>query len=274
MFASERQQLIIGTARKQGSVDVAKLADEYEVTTETIRRDLTKLEQMGLLRRVHGGAIPVERMQVVPTVEERAASRAAEKRAIAIAALAELPLQGAVLIDSGTTTSRLADIFPEDREITVITNALPTSEALLTKPRLTVFQLGGRIRRHTIATVETWALQALAEVRVDVAFLGSYGVSATQGLTTPDPSEGAVKRAMAETARRVVVLADHTKIGAEHMSIWASISDIDLLITDREAPAKSVGELTRAGLEVRLAGGDGNGAVPSEEVAATHLIEN
>src|SRR3954452_10456693 len=122
MYAEERQQEILRAARGAGRVDVVTLAEQFGVTTETIRRDLTQLEQAGVLRRVHGGAIPIGRLTFERGLEARRVSMTAEKERIARAALAELPEQGTILLDAGTTTAALADILPVDRDLVVVTN--------------------------------------------------------------------------------------------------------------------------------------------------------
>jgi DeoR family transcriptional regulator, fructose operon transcriptional repressor len=175
MYAAERQQEIVDRARRDGRVDVATLAEELAVTTETVRRDLDQLERQGLVRRVHGGALPVERLRLEAEVSERALAMAAEKERIAKAALAHVPHEGTVLIDAGTTTARLAELLPDDRELTVVTNSLPIALTLATRLRLTVLTVGGRVRGKTLAQVDRWALRSLAEIRVDVAFLATNG---------------------------------------------------------------------------------------------------
>ena len=130
MYAPERQQAILGRARSAGRVDVNSLADVFDVTPETIRRDLTGLERRGVLRRVHGGAIPVERLSIEPAVEERYGVNAAQKERIAKAALDQLPDGGSIIIDAGTTTVRFAEMLPTDRSYTVVTNALPIAALL------------------------------------------------------------------------------------------------------------------------------------------------
>src|SRR4051795_9510037 len=117
MYAEERQQEILRLARAEGRVDVPALAADLDVTTETIRRDLTVLERAGMVRRVHGGAIPVERLGFEPTLSTRDTVMTAEKERIAKAALAELPDDGAILLDAGSTTHRLAEAIPADREL-------------------------------------------------------------------------------------------------------------------------------------------------------------
>jgi DeoR family fructose operon transcriptional repressor len=250
MYAEERHQLIVERARAAGRVDVGTLAELFEVTPETVRRDLTALERHGLLRRVHGGAIPVERLGFEPALATRDAVLTAEKDRIAKAAVEELPDEGSILLDAGTTTARLAEALPTDRELTVVTNALPIALTLSARRNVTVHLVGGRIRSRTLAGVDAWALRALADVFVDVAFMGTNGISRERGLTTPDAAEAAVKQAMIAAARRAVVLADHTKVGVDHFARFGSLDDIDALITDSGVDHDLAADLAGTGLRV------------------------
>src|SRR3954451_15351797 len=195
MYAEERQSAIVAQARADGRVDVTALAEEFGVTTETVRRDLTVLERAGLLRRVHGGAIPVERLGFEPALATRDSVLTAEKERIAKAALAEIPEDGAILLDAGSTTRRLAEAIPTDRELTVVTTSPPLAALLAQRASLSVIMIGGRVRGRTLATVDDWALQPLKHLHVDVAFMATNGLSAEHGLTTPDPAEASMKRA-------------------------------------------------------------------------------
>src|SRR5712691_3004847 len=168
MYAEERQQEILRRARAEGRVDVVRLAEDLAVTSETIRRDLTVLERAGVLRRVHGGAIPVERLGFEPAVAARDAVMTAEKERIAKAALAELPEGGSIIIDAGTTTGRLVEALPADYEVTVVVNSPPLAASLAMRANVTVIVLGGRLRGRTLATVDDMMLQPLSQLHVDV----------------------------------------------------------------------------------------------------------
>jgi DeoR family fructose operon transcriptional repressor len=253
MYQEERHAAIIERARSNGRVDVAGLAAEFDVTPETVRRDLTSLERHGLLRRVHGGAIPIGRLGFEPGVNARDSAMAPEKDRIAQAALAELPAEGAILLDAGTTTARLAETLPTDRELTVVTNSLPIAMTLSTRPNVTVLTVGGRVRGRTLAMVDQWALRVLAETFLDVAFLGTNGISVERGLTTPDVAEAAVKRAMLQSARRAVVLADHTKVGNDCFARFGDLEEVDTLISDGGLNLDLAADLQAAGPRVVLA---------------------
>jgi len=253
VFAEERHQEILQRARENGRVDVASLAVELDVTPETVRRDLSTLERAGLVRRVHGGAIAIERLGFEPAVSARESLLTAEKTRIGKAALADLPDSGAILLDAGTTTRQLADMVPTDVELTVVINSPLLATILARRSNLTVIMLGGRVRGRTLAAVGDWATAALASIHVDVAFMATNGISVERGLTTPDPTEAATKAAMIAAARRTVLLADHTKIGNDYFARFGDLDAVDTFITDTGAEAELVDEISEAGPRVVLA---------------------
>lgn len=250
MYAEERQRLIVERARAEGRVEVAALADELDVTPETVRRDLTRLERLGHLKRVHGGAIPLDRLGFEPPVSARDVAMTAEKERIAKAALDLVPDEGAILLDAGTTTARLASALPADRELTVVTNALDIATRLASNPLLTVLMIGGRVRGRTLAAVDSWAADMLRDLYVDVAFIATNGVSVERGLTTPDPTEASIKSLMVASARRTVLLADHTKVGNDHLVKFADLDQIDTVITDSGLDTRLHADLEAAGPQV------------------------
>ncbi|MEU6115709.1 DeoR/GlpR family DNA-binding transcription regulator [Streptomyces sp. NPDC047117] len=250
MYAAERQQEILRLARDSGRVDVLSLAEEFQVTAETVRRDLKALDRAGLVRRVHGGAIPAGRLDFEPDLAERDTVAADEKDRIARAALAELPDDGSVILDAGTTAARLAGEFPLESDVTVVTHGLPVAARLADHPGLTLHLVGGRIRHRTRAAVDDWALRAYREINADVLFLATNGFSLEGGLTTPDLAEAAVKRAVIAAARRVVLIADSSKFGQQHFARFGDLSDVDLLITDTGLSPENALAIERAGTEV------------------------
>ncbi|MEU1872864.1 DeoR/GlpR family DNA-binding transcription regulator [Streptomyces sp. NPDC048376] len=250
MYAPERQQEILRLARDGGRVDVVSLAEEFQVTAETIRRDLKALDRAGLLRRVHGGAIPAGRLDFEPDLAERESTAADEKDRIARAALAQLPAEGTLILDAGTTVARMAAAIPPEASLTVVTHSLPIAARLADHPGIQLHLVGGRVRNRTRAAVDAWALRAYGEIRADVAVVAANGFSVEHGLTTPDLAEAAVKRAALTAARRVVLLADSSKYAQEHFARFGALSDVDLLITDNGLTPEDAGDVERAGTEV------------------------
>ncbi|MFI5807579.1 DeoR/GlpR family DNA-binding transcription regulator [Streptomyces sp. NPDC051561] len=250
MYAPERQQEILRLAREGGRVDVLSLADTFQVTAETVRRDLKALDRAGLVRRVHGGAIPAGRLDFEPDLAERESTAADEKDRIAHAAIAELPSEGSVVLDAGSTAARLAAGVPLECALTVVTHSLPAAARLADHPGIDLHLVGGRVRHRTRAAVDAWALRAYGEIRADVVFLGTNGFTLEHGLTTPDLAEASVKRALIASGRRVVLLADSAKHGQEHFARFGGLTDIDLLITDTGLNPADEAALTAAGVEV------------------------
>jgi len=232
MHQHERHNLIVSRARAATRIEVSALAEEMDVTPETVRRDLTVLER--------------------PTLDVRSGHRAADKQRIAQAALAFVPEAGTILLDAGTTTIGVAEGLPREGELNVLTNSLPVAAVIARRPDLSLYVLGGRVRSRTQATIGSWGLGPLRDVHIDVAFIGTNGLSLTAGLTTPDQAEAATKQAMMAAAAQVVVLADSSKVGAAHFAKFGSLADIDVLITDSGIDPEVLDEIRATGPEVVL----------------------
>ena len=255
MYPEERQQTIALLVGQRGRLSVTSAAEEFGVTTETVRRDLAVLERAGMLRRVHGGAVPVNAVALVELgLGERTGRLAEQKARIAAAALDYLPgTNGSIILDGGTTTAALAELLPTDRRLLVVTNAVPIAARLANAPGLSLQMLGGRVRGVTQCAVGDSAVRKLADLRVDVAFMGTNGITPNHGFTTPDEEEALVKRAMVSAGQRVIVLADSSKLLRETMVRFASPDDVDVLITDDGADRETLAALDDAGIEVVVA---------------------
>ncbi len=250
MYAPERQQSILDLTRAEGRVEVLGLAERLGVTPETVRRDLTALERRGLVRRVHGGALPVERLESEVNLHTRMSKASTEKQRIARRALEEIPTGGSVLLDSGTTTLAIAEQLPADLDLTVVTNSVTIAAVLHGHPGVRLNMLGGRVRSRTGAAVGVWLEHSLTDVCVDVAFLGTNGYAVERGMTTPDQVESAAKRAMAQAARRVVVVSDSTKAGQVHLHRFLRVDEVAMLITDDGLDDETTEHLDVAGTDV------------------------
>lgn len=259
MYATERHEQIERLLIAEGRVSVVSLAEQFDVTTETIRRDLDHLESIGALRRVHGGAVPADRASTrEPSIAERLQHHGAAKAAIARRALDALGdgFSGSVFLDAGTTTGAVAAALAPSlaqSHIEVVTHSLTLGHALAGVQGVSLTFIGGRVRGLTAAAVGADTVRTIEGLRPDVAFVGTNGVSASFGLSTPDPDEAAVKRAVVEAARRVVVVADAEKLDAELLVGFAALSDIDVLVTDAAPGAGLATALDEAGVEVWLA---------------------
>ena len=246
----DRQHAIYMLALSQGSVDVADLARRYEVSTETIRRDLSDMQERNLLRRVHGGAVPVERINHEPMLAARDVVNAEEKLRIATKAVEEVPERGSVIIDSGSTTQRLAEVFPVQREVHVVTNSLMTALTLSRRGLRKLTVLGGAVRTNTLAMVDDTTRAELEHMAIDLLFISCDGLSFQHGLTTPYREEHTIKRAMIERARRVVAMVDHSKFGNVQMFSFAAFDEIDVLVTGMNAAPDAAAALSNHGITV------------------------
>lgn len=255
MYAEERQQAIAALVAERGRMSVNELADAYDVTTETVRRDLSGLERAGLVRRVHGGAVPAGALTVIePVLSDRDAAHTDEKERIAEAALDLLPAgEPSVLIDAGTTTARLAALLPRDRRLTVITHAVPVASRVAQLPLVELHLLPGRVRMATQAAVGADTVAALDGIYADIAFVGTNGISVKHGLTTPDREEAATKRALIASAAHTVLMTDSSKVDGDSLMRFAELGDIDTMVTDRGLPRALRTALTRAGVKVVIA---------------------
>ena len=257
MYAEERRTAIAEEARAVGRVRVTELAERFDVAPETIRRDLDALEAEGLLQRVHGGAIAIATEAEEANLTTRQVENAQAKQAIAAAALAYVPrTAGSIIIDAGSTTGALATTLVQQQwpaRLSVVTNSVAALSTLADTEAHDVFMLGGAVRAITGCVVGPSTLEQLGRVRADVAFLGTNGISAGFGLTTPDPTEGAAKRAMVAAARLRVVLADRTKFGHDYFISFAQLSDLDVLVTDAKPTGSLASALSAHEIEVVVA---------------------
>jgi len=246
----DRQHAIYMLALRDGSVDVADLAQRHDVTTETIRRDLSDLQGQQLLRRVHGGAIPVERVHFEPLIENREVVHAAEKLRIATRAIEFVPERGSVILDGGSTNHRLAQVFPVERDVHVVTNSLLIALTLSRRGLRELTVLGGSVRTKRLSMVDETTAEALRHLAIDALFFSCDGLSFQHGLTTPYREERSIKRAMMSCARETIALVDHSKFGNVQMFSFAAFEEIDVLITDDRADDDAVAILAGHDLKI------------------------
>jgi len=258
MYATERHESIALALESAGRVSVSQLASDLDVTAETVRRDLDQLELAGVLRRVHGGAIAASRGSVTEiALGDRRAEHHDAKSAIVAIAMRMLPptFRGSVLLDAGTTTALLAERLStwtpaHGQQLTVITNSVQNLQSLDSNPHLDLHLLGGRLRGITGALVGAGTVAQLEALRPDISFVGTNGLSAGFGLSTPDELEGAVKGAMVRCSRRAVVLADSTKLDQEALVRFAGLDEIDTLVTETAPTGDLLAALEAADVEV------------------------
>ena len=250
-LAPQRREHIRLLVRESGIARVEDLRRELTASVATVRRDLEVLEEEGLLRRVHGGAVSMESRLEEAVFDDKTNQFSIEKRAIAEKAYKVIGQEGSLYLDGGSTTLCLARLLKERNDLTVVTNSLrAAAEPADSGPRLIL--TGGELRRISQTMVGPLTSAVLEQVRVDKAFMGTMGFCLKNGLTTTDPNEAFVKSLVAEQATQVVLLADSSK--AEKVS-FARVSDwdrVDLLISDAMLPAVFSKSLSKMGVKTQL----------------------
>jgi DeoR/GlpR family transcriptional regulator of sugar metabolism len=250
VLTDERRALILDRLRSHGRVLAADLTAELDVSSDTIRRDLRELDGAGLLRRVHGGALP--RFGDGAPFEARA-RRAPEAKASIARRAAECVRDGQlVVLDGGTTTLEVARVLRDKPQLRarVTTTSPPIALALANHPGLEVTVVGGVLRPDSLVTVGATTVQELRLIRADVVFLGVCGLHPEIGVTTSDLEERHVKAAMIEGAAEVIALADHDKLGTAMSVVVAPLSAVTCLVTDKDADDGALAPYRALGIDV------------------------
>jgi DeoR/GlpR family transcriptional regulator of sugar metabolism len=254
--ADKRREYILEELKRCQQVKVSNLSERFGVSEVSIRRDLGLLENLGLLKRVHGGAIPNPGMGGGQTNSAKRQRQVEEKERIGRAA-AELIREGHRLIfDSGTTVVHLARNIPVDLlnsgNLTIITNSMPVVQELGPWKGVQLILLGGIYLPEYETAVGPQTVNNLKGLFADKMFLGTDGLSFSHGLTTANVLEAEVDKAMVEAASEIIVVADSSKIGVVGLATIMPLARIDKLITDANAPADFVAALREQGVEVTL----------------------
>lgn len=232
MLTEDRQGRIQKEIEKNHSVSVSELSAALQTSESTVRRDLLAMEEKGLLKRVHGGAVSLqaERALREPDVREKQALFAPEKEAIARYAASTIQKDDLVYLDAGTTTEKMIEVLTE-REATYVTNAF-FHAARLAERGFSVILTGGEVKPSTQALVGAACLESIRNYRFTKAFLGANGISLDGGFTTPNLNEAAVKRAAAQQSFVTYILADHSKFNRLSAVTFAPLPSA-CIVTDR-----------------------------------------
>ena len=252
LLPADRLQVIADLVRQQGSVRGRDLVEALGVTDETIRRDLARLAEQGIVRRAHGGAVALRPGDETDTAF-RLREHAREKLAIARRA-AELVADGSsIILDSGTTTLGLARALHDKRDLTVVTTAVTNALELVGVPGTTVIMTGGVIRPTTFGASGQLAAATLRDLHVDQTFLAIHSVSVAGGLTYPLLEEVDAKRAMIGAATEVILLADHSKFGRQALVRVAAITAVQRIVTTPGIDPDEVAAIRDLGIDLIIA---------------------
>jgi DeoR/GlpR family transcriptional regulator of sugar metabolism len=238
MLTSQRKQMILDRLEREGQVVARELSAKWEVSEDTIRRDLRELAGEGLLQRVHGGALPAS-----PAV-------------VNLAGRQLLATEGQVVaLDGGTTAVQVARAIPRNLAATIVTHSPTIAVELMEHATLEVVLIGGRLFKHSMVAMGTAALEQIARIRCDLFFMGVTGVHPTAGLTTGDFEEAAMKRALSRSAAETYVLVSAEKMGAASPYVVVGLGEVAGLITEAKVAARSLAPFRKMGLTVTVAAG-------------------
>ncbi len=251
MALSFRQTEIIEIARTDGRVIVEDLAQRFDVTLQTIRRDLTELADSGLLERVHGGAVPRTGVTNL-AYEERRLMNQAGKAAIAKVCAASIPENCSIILNLGTTTEAVARALLQHRNITVITNNMNVANILMANPGCDIMVAGGAFRRSDGGLVGELTTQFIEQFKVDYAVIGSSALDADGDLLDFDLAEVRVSKTIIRQARKVFLVCDHSKLGRSAPARLASLSEVNEVFTDQPLPQNLADKCRDWGTKVTL----------------------
>jgi DeoR/GlpR family transcriptional regulator of sugar metabolism len=246
----ERHDQIQSLVNSRGRMTVPELSTHFGVSEATIRRDLEELDDLGRIRRTHGGALQAEKIVKEPPISQRITENPEEKKQIGKAAVDLIQNGETIFLGSGTTVIEVARNLPPDIELTVITNSLPVVNELATHPGIELIVIGGVVRPRELSMVGHVAEQAVLEFRADRVFLGMYAIDADRGFTNDFPPEIMTDRAIISIAPQVIILADHTKFGRVNSMLVAPVTAANIIITDQDTPQEFVEQLRERGVQV------------------------
>lgn len=245
MLPEQRKQNIVELVTERDGCSVADIAEHEDVSKATVRRDLQELTENGRLNRSHGGAMPVTTVRTEKPFRQREARNLEAKQAIAKRAIREISSNHVVFFDAGTTTMQIAKEAPADVTFLPVMNS-PLLALEFGDRESDVKLTGGSLRHQTRALVGPIAESFLAKTRFDVLFLGTNGIE-PGGLTTPNEDEARMKERMIERADHVVLVSDSSKFGERCFIRFGTLSDIDVLVTERHPPEPIADAVERTG---------------------------
>lgn len=250
MLVAERYEKIVGLVNERGSIRVSELSELCQVTEETIRRDLDRLELAGRLRRSHGGAVSVKDVLHPETpYAEREILHADEKKRIAQEAIKRISAKERILLDASTTAWYMAGSVP-DLPLTVLTNSIKVATELSSKEKIEVISTGGILAQRSLSFVGPLAERSLDAYYVDKVFLSCKGVHLERGISESNELQARIKEKMIGMADEVILLADSSKFGVQAFTHVADLDQVDVIITDRRIPKETAELLENRGITV------------------------
>lgn len=256
LMTEQRRGQISELVEQLGAITSEELVKQYGVSLMTVWRDLTALEELGRLRRIRGGAVRLDRRsEAEPLYVSKQVINQSKKDAIArYAAEHFVDDNDIIFMEAGTTVAAMAKHLPAYKHLTVVGNGLGTMNELAKQlPEITVFCCGGMLRDVGLTFIGPQAEAYFRQLNARTCFLSATGITAAEGMTDPSLLEIQVKRAMAHNAERVVLLIDSTKFGVRSLAKIFDVSEVDILVTNADAPSAALEAMAAAGVEVHVA---------------------
>lgn len=249
---SKRQTAILDMVSRDGFVATEAMVAEFKVTPQTIRRDLNELGREGLLTRFHGGAGQAKSAQNQPYVDRlRSGVRAKQKIARLTASL--IPNGASLFLNIGTTTEAVAQALLQHEDLHVVTNNINVAQILSTNESFNIMLAGGQVRNHDGGITGAAAVDFVDSFRMDIGIVGISGIDEDGSLLDFDPEEVRTAQSILRNSKRVILVADQHKFGRQAMNRMGTLSDLDILVTDKELRPEFSSLCRRANLEVRIA---------------------
>ena len=253
MFVEERLEQFLNLLGAHGSMTVEQAVELTGVSADTVRRDFNRLAERGLVVRTHGGIVHRDTVAPDSPIRERRVQNAAQKALIARAAASMVVDHETIALDAGTTTVGMIEHLTRLQNLTVITYSLDLAGEVVRRANMTAVILGGMIRESTLSVVGPEAIAMVKSFHANTLFLAANGLSEEHGLLTPNRMEAEVKRALIDSADRVVLLLDSSKIGRRALVSFAPVDAVSTLVTDAGADEEFCDRIRARGIEVVIA---------------------
>lgn len=250
VFVEERRDQILSIIQRKNRISVAELSKEFNIGEVTIRRDLTELEERGLIRRTHGGAILADRGLDEPTLKERELHHRGQKERIAQFVAKIIRNGESLIMDGGSTTLQIAKQLKTKTDLVIVTNSISIADEFINSPECNVIVTGGELRRSTGMMVGPIAEKAMRLFRADRVIIAMSGLLPDEGFFTVNPAEAELKRTMMDCGKEIIVVMDSSKVNKVTFSFVSDFSKIDKFITDDGVSEDVIRKLDQAGVEV------------------------
>ena len=251
LLGEERREYILNLIGKTGSVTAVEIAKTLDISETTIRRDLDKLARKTLVRRTHGGAMSTITVGQEMKFDVQKEKFIKEKKKIVLAAYMLIEKNDVIFIEAGTTGLQTALNITNKKNLTIITNSCDIAAVLSkTNPGYTIIVSGGILKVDTHSLIGPLADSTIKKINADKAFIGITGMDLKKGITAANQIEAQTKKAVIDSAKKVIALCDHSKLGHVSTNFVAPLEKIDVLITDSEADQKLLRKIKELGVEV------------------------